>query len=77
MPYTNEQEFGEMTLSDYDSNEDYDYDCDYNHDYDCDWDYDNCSIDGLRAPVRPSVLPAGKVAEALPAQRGRRAGSLA
>ena len=41
MPYTPEQEFGEMTLSDYDSNEDADYEPIESEDSDYELEFNN------------------------------------
>ena len=41
MPYTPEQEFGEMTLSDYDSNEDADYEPSESEDSDDELEFNN------------------------------------
>ena len=45
MPYTPEQEFGEMTLSDYDSNEDADYEPSETEDSDYELEFNSDASD--------------------------------
>ena len=56
MPYTPEQEFGEMTLSDYDSNEDADYEPSETEDSDYELEFNSDASDSEMEDVEEVEL---------------------